>query len=344
MVNMANSLIIEMRDAACAHSCRYCNMGAKRLGRVPRSRMNKLLDRFIDWQSKNEGFAVAFANGYSSESPKAEPTTVLDESERLNDVFLRRRGVDTKRLHLGGLKLRSRPEARSWMQAQYDAGVRFANASYAGVYGIHDYWNRREGDFQHLLELQRTAADVGMDLGQHIFVVQSTFSCLESLLDHLDALPRRATERAAILFSYIGSARDHEQERVTEAHREQLPDRIAKLIPQSAVWKSEREWIMTEPNYEYESSHGLWLSVDPKNIDWLETASCAEIVDDLKTRTAAAYRMIPSWSELRDRYGDRNGVAIYTSRDEVARKWLDRHVHDNPVAFERKLTHLRATF
>jgi len=320
-------------------------MGAKRYVRVPRARLNRLVERFICWQREAGGdFSVALATGYSDEIGDREPENELRETDRLNGIVLNRRGVDFGRMHLGGLKMRSPDETRIWMQGRYDAGYRFANASYAGVYEVHDYWNRREGDFQHLLRLQRIAAEIGMDLGQYLFVTQNTFPHLETLLEHVNALPRPAVERSAVLFGYIGLAREHEAERITEAHRERLPDRIRELIPEHASWKSEREWIATEPEEEPRKRPVLWLVVDAANIDRLEATSCADLVAELEARTRAAYRMIPSWAELRDRHGDRSGLSIYSSRDEVARKWLDKHLEDQPIAFERRLTHLRATF
>ncbi len=183
-----------------------------------------------------------------------------------------------------------------------------------------------------------------MELGQYLFVTRNTFPHLEPLLSHLDGLPRPAVERSAILFGYIGGARDYEDERITEAHRERLPDSIRRLIPEHASWKSEREWMAMEADDESKRRHQLWLIIDPTNIDWLETTACADIVADLKEKTLAAHHMLPSWAELRDRHGDPDGVSIYAGRDELARKWLDRHLEERPIVFERRLTHLRATF
>ncbi|MEJ1960976.1 MAG: hypothetical protein WDO56_05275 [Gammaproteobacteria bacterium] len=340
------SIIIVMRDTPCAHSCRYCNMGSrKRYVKVPRARRNALLERFITWQAQaGEGLSIAVASGYSDEAPRREPENAVRETERLNGVLLTRRGVLERRMHLGGLKMRSPEETRVLMQARYEAGYRFANASYAGVYEIHDYWNRREGDFLHLLQLQRIAVEVGMNLGQYLFVAQNTLPHLEQLLDLLNALPRPAVERAAILFGYIGSAREHEAQRITEAHRERLPDRIRALIPPHAQWKSEREWMATEQGEDSRIPQRMWLFVDETNIDWLEATPCADILADLEEKTSAAHRALPSWAELRDRHGDPDGHSIYASGEEIARKWLDRHLEQHPIAFERRLTHLRATY
>jgi hypothetical protein len=87
-------------------------------------------------------------------------------------------------------------------------------------------------------------------------------------------------------------------------------------------------------------SRGLILYVDERNIDYLESASCGEIVSDLQSRVDAAYRSIPSSAELMSRYGDSNRTRIYGMQLELDSLWLDRCLRVRDIYFERRLTHL----
>jgi hypothetical protein len=322
---------------ACAHSCRYCCMADKKLVAIPLARFVRLIERFADWRDRTRpGFRVAVANQYSSE----EETEALGINRHLSI----RLGDDLGRMHLGGLKMRSESEMRAWLQTRYDLGTRFANASYAGIFDTHDSWNRRRGDFQHLLSLQTIAAEIGMELGQYLFVACSTFPQLEILLDHLEALPKQAKERFLVPFGYIGWARDLESDRITEEHREALSARLRRLLRPAQIWRSEREWIDAEGDNSVQEDFMLRLDVDETNIELLESMSCQNIFDDLAARTLAAYSTLPSWDELRDSSGDRSNRRIYANRSDIERKWLDAYLEKYSMAIERKLTHLTSSF
>ncbi|MGA9486588.1 MAG: hypothetical protein WBV25_05880, partial [Methylocella sp.] len=176
------------------------------------------------------------------------------------------------------------------------------------------------------------------------FVTRSTFPHLEELLDHLEMLPKPAIERALIPFSYIGWARDQEDERILEEHRDRLPDRLRTLMPKKEGWKSEREWMKMSMTDGTRKDLMLRLEVDETNIEYIETASCDEIVEDLEARTRAAYELTPTWEELRDRHGDKTNLRIYANQDDIERKWLDAYLKQYPIQIERRLTHLTNSF
>lgn len=63
---------------------------------------------------------------------------------------------------------------------------------------------------------------------------------------------------------------------------------------------------------DVKQKHMLHLAVDEANVAQLESMSCQEIVDELEARTMAAYRSLPGWDELCDRYGDRATAFMLT--------------------------------
>jgi hypothetical protein len=121
------------------------------------------------------------------------------------------------------------------------------------------------------------------------------------------------------------------------------PGKSANVLPNFRIdkWKSEREQIHQLKAREAGTpSRGLILYVDERNIDYLESASCGEIVSDLQSRVDAAYRSIPSSAELMAHYGDSNRTRIYGMQLELDSLWLDRCLRVRDIYFERRLTHL----
>lgn len=321
------------RFNACAHSCQYCNMGKKRIARLSQSRFARLVERFAEWRDRERpDLRMAIGTGYSDESDA--------EGMRTAKRLRQRVGGDSDRMHLGGLKMRTDQDHRAWFQERYDAGLRFANASYAGTFEVHDGWNKRTGDFQHLLTLQTIAAETGMDIGQYLFVARNTLTRLEPLLDCLEDLPKQATERRLVAFGYIGWGRRLEEQRISEEHRNALPDRLRALLVNEEEWKSEREWSGRQNEMDGPARHMLRVEIDDSSIDRLEAMDCGTIVEDLMRRTTAAYSVLPTWEELRERWADPTSTRIYAGRQDMERKWLDSYFSDNPAPPDLHLTHL----
>jgi hypothetical protein len=330
-----SSIAIFTRLSACAHNCRYCCMGSKKsVVHFPLSRFAQLVERFALWRDRERpDLRLAIGPRYSEEAD----LNTMRELKRLGGILKRFTG----RMHLGGLKIRSEQAYREWFQERYDLGWRFANASYAGTFEIHDGWNKRKGDFQHLLMLQTIAAETGYDLGQYMFVARNTLSRLGPLLDFLNVLPKAPTERSLIAFGYIGSARDVEDQRIGEQHRDALLDRFRPLMRDVDDWRSEREWIRSDVDTDHKSEYMLHLEADETTIEKLEAMDCGEIVDDLMRRTTMAYGQLPTWNELRDRCGDPAGTLVYAGRDDMERKWLDDYFSSMAMPVDLHLTHLR---
>ncbi len=312
-------------------------MGKKRLVRFPLERYSVLVERLATWRDRHRpDLLLAIGTRYSEENDDVTMREIL----RLRRLV----GTDTGRMHLGGLRLGTEEHYRRWFAERYRLGWRFANASFAGIFDTHDAWNRRPGDFTHLLMLQKVAAETGMNLGQYLFVARDTIPQLEALLDHLDALPVPAAERQLIVFGYLGWARREEAARIDEHDRDFIPERL-RAFAEIDEWRSEREWARSNASDGAQTGRMAQLEVDDSTIDVLENMSSDDIVEDLFRRTEAAYRHLPEWEELCDRHGDLTGLRIYASRADIERKWLDKYVQSTGRTVpDLHLTHLTSQY
>jgi hypothetical protein len=76
----------------------------------------------------------------------------------------------------------------------------------------------------------------------------------------------------------------------------------------------------------------LKLDVNESNIDYLETASCDEIITERGRQYQDSYREIPPLDELCARYGDMTNRRVYTMNRDVEGKWLTLHERETGSA------------
>jgi len=317
-------------------------MGDKRLAKITSARFCGLVERFLEWGERRSGglkeFPIYYVLNYACDYDRS----TLQLLKRLWERFPHWSGLDS--ILLGGLPRREDDATREWLIERQSFGCKYVIASFAGAGVIHDYWNGRPGDFDHLLNMLRIAIELGMELETRMFLTKSTVGTMEMLFERIDELPPHKGESFVSLLSYAGWGSRLENERIDEKMRDALPPRVASLIEPMLVrhpWRSEREWIdhfRGEPAAE--TITDLVVNLTDDNVDRLESMPCDEIFSELNLRTLAAYAAIPTIHELAERYGDKNGVLIYSHDACIERKWLDLHLADNPTRFERQLTHL----
>jgi hypothetical protein len=322
----------------CSHSCRYCPIGRKR-SVIALERYAVFVERVQAWQREHRpGLQYFHSLGYHANHTIED----LEVMRRLNgDSAIR--GIT-----LGGLPQRSNEELRDWLGILKEYGLQTVHATFGGAGETHDYWNNKQGNFDLLMRTLRVAGQLDLKLGQRFLVGKSTLPHLEPLLDRLEDLPKHDGDwRYAMPFFYQSKRqRDQphvEQDRIDESLRNRLPERIYALYTNSKEPDnlSEREWIELTEEEPHPVDHAtVVIRLTADSIDELERKSVAEIIEDLESRTRLAYRAMPTFHELLDRYGDRANENIYPIRRCVEMKWLDAYRAENPnVAFEQDLTH-----
>lgn len=330
-------LFINTKIARCAHSCRYCSISKKDFSDLPFSRFEDVVDSLIEWVSKNRGSEFGIY-------PVANNCDDIDDTLIPPYMrLLRRAGRTVDLMTTGGLRMRAKPQMKGWLSAWHEHGVNCVHASYAGHGPTHDRWNGRRGDFVWLLAVQQLAMELGMELGQSLFLAKSTLPLLNALIEELDAIGAKVRYRRIFPFAYVGLAARHEDDRIDEAIRDALPDLLGAAAPDTSTWHSEREWIdliYCDPEDSVLSPVTFHLEVSDANIDQLESTPWDDIMADLETRTRAVYAAIPPIGELCSVYGDAANARIYASRIEMDRMWLARHLAATGTPLDLTLTQL----
>jgi hypothetical protein len=317
----------------CAHRCRYCLVDQPDRGApLPFERFAPVAERFVDWRVCNGGGLDVHVNmRHSSECSVERLRWLIGQRARS--------GHRMDSLLLGGLLLRTDADTRAWLDERRALGIRTVIATFAGLGENHDYWNGRAGDFSHLLQLLRAAAELGLDREERFFVTRHSLADLPALLRELDRLPGAPVKRVASLFMYRGRAERLESERITSEDFGALPAEVRAAVGPGRTWRSEAEWLeFVEGEPEVPISRLLHLRVDSATVAALGRRSCDEIVGVLVACTRASYAALPSRKELCATVGDRTNPRLYAGLADLDRLWLDRHLARHPTAFDRSLT------
>ena len=333
-ISAVTGIDIILFSTACAHQCAYCFFDNHQPSASSFNRFSSVIERFMDWREakKLTDFDVVCRRFYCDE---VSPEVFKKE------IALAARSHKYRPLYLGGLRMHPERELRTWLQQLRDAGVKVVYVSFAGYRDVHDKWNGRPGDFEFLINTMKLAAELGMVFVQRLFVMKSTLPAFEKLLDTLDGLPGKVKNREVYPLNYSGRAGRLEEERVSAADLEALPERVIKSFTHRKNWRSEQEWldiIRTEQGSPAIRTL-LKLYLNDTNIARVESMSCAEIVTNLESRTRSAYHALPSPQELCE-FADAANDRLYHSRLDIERLWLNRYLRKHSVRFERQLTFL----
>lgn len=347
---LSNKLIIQSNLIPCAHICRYCSIssdGLRSHGGIELTRFFELVDRFSAW-GQSTGFEISDVV-HSSDDITDEVAAFLDQTIGRPDGTIRPYALPAEaRLRIGvvrtgGARMRSDEEIRSWLGRWREAGSTSVHASFAGHGAIHDWWNRRSGDYDFLLRIQQIAAEMEFKLSQTVFLARNTLHSIVALLADLDRIPVRPESRRAFPPAYLGRACDEtvDAQRLTECERDSLPEAILR-IPDLSIgdWRSEREWLQERSAWGDEVRKlDLILNVDRRNIAVLEHLSVDAIVERLADEAAKAYGQIPSQEDLVASFGDASCKKIYTRFDEVERRCFHRWMEDQRIPLEMRNIH-----
>jgi hypothetical protein len=324
---LARGLTFSLRNAPCAHICRYCLVSETRKGsKLPFSRFEDLVNRFHDWK----------ASGQTDINIKAFIGPSLDfDIDTLKGVgrLRARRGGTFEILNLGGLRIRDTDALETWIDERRAAGIVGFHTSLAGCDKTHDRWNGRTGDFDYQVSILRMAGERGMVRKERLFLTLNTLPVFDRLLDIMEDIPGEVLSRIVTPFFYAGLGRRYEDERITEDIRDNLPERIAALRRgRFQEWRSEREWLpLLMETASQPRKLAMKLDVHEGNINELEKSSCEEIFAERERVYRDGYHRMPAFDELCARYGDREGRTIYMQSRDLELKWMDMHSQETGI-------------
>lgn len=321
---VGKGLRLTLRNAPCAHICRYCLISETRKGStLPFARFEQFGYRLLDWkQSQRDDLDIGFFVG---------PSLDYDIETLQGVARLRaRRGGVFKVLNLGGLKLRDHAALTAWLEERQAVGITALHVSLAGYGETHDRWNGRAGDFDYQTTILRLGGERGMVRRERLFLTENTLPLFDRLLDILDGISGEVQHRGVTPFFFAGLAHRYESERITEEMRDNLPERVAQLRSgRFNEWRSEREWIpIMMETVDQPRRLVLKLDVNESNIGRLERMSCDEIFAEQERRYQEDYARLPALDELRARYGDPDNRRVYMMSRDVEGKWIGAYARD----------------
>lgn len=332
---------LHANSVGCSHFCRYCQLKTAKPTPIPFERFQALVERFVQW---NAGRMAEKGGGVPFEiAPWYGNSQDYDDTARSALAAMNRKlGYGNSVLLLGGLSHRSGDALRDWLGKQRDDGVTTIVGTFSGHGKHHDFWNNKEGNYRFQMDALRTAVEMGFSLQQRVLLMRDTMAGLGDLFDDLDALGGGdRIVRWSIPLFYSGLARRLEDQRLTKADFDALPDRVLDTLREDHVdWKTEGEWMEHLREREEEPERiAIHLPITMNTLDWGESRACDEIVAELESQWKAAYDRLPSRRSLGAKYGRAASGKVYMHMAHLDHRWMDQCVSENPGRFDLRSTH-----
>ena len=316
-------IVFSWNCVACHCRCDHCLLASgTQPCRVPYDEARSIVERFIQWrnQSGNASLAVDFSAGFSVDFPQLQDYTRF----RLENGM---QGADA--LQVGGIRVRSGTELRSFLGSLAQAGIRRLGLSFHGMDGSHDRCTGRIGDYTLTMELAHAAAECGLKRFETIFLRRSTLGELPGLLARLDAIPGMESRHVAPL-DYRGKAKRLEADRPTVSGLDRLQDPALRNMNRASV-QAESDWVR-----EIELRGGpartrryYLVPITDDMAPQLRTTDPESLLAQMRDADRRLSNCVPPLQELARRYADPDGERLYALRD-LEWKWTDAFLAEHP--------------
>lgn len=303
----------------CCNRCRYCLLSWDgRVRGVDYDRSAAYAKRFYSWLKENRpDLGFAFYYGYSMEHPKLLETV----------DFLREIGSPGgKFLQFDGMEFREEREIHQLLRDLKKHGIELIDLTFYGTRDYHDRFAARQGDFDYLMLILRTANEVGLAVNAGIALNQENKDQAGELLTLLKK------HRLNHVFAFVphgeGRGETLESVRFGQADYEKLPDPV-KSIFNRQKFRPEGEWVKTG-DFSIPSKRVLTLGLTPENVDFFENQDFAATITYLEKLDDDYYGAVPSLMELARLYGDAREERFYSERD-LYLKYQRRYIRENQM-------------
>lgn len=322
-------VFIQWFGKACSCRCSHCLLDSgKKLSTVSFDRVKALGEKFLKWRNE-QGFndlTIDVETGYSCDSTEdTEVKLIGKETGTCSWWYLSANGMD----------FRSEDDLKRYFQKRKEMGIKRIGVTFYGMREFHDKWAGREGDWDYTLLIAKTAAELGLERQETIFLSKSGIDDMTPLVELLDTIPGEKN-RIICPWDYRGRGKKLEEERILASQIKALPEHVRQYINQDPrrykrYYLSEAEWIskINTGNYPQKDKRVYIISVWEDNIDWLETTDCDQILQNMRDEDEQLYRAIPSLPTLAQLYGQKSGKRIYWLRD-LEWKWIDLYLKAHP--------------
>ena len=312
------SIGIQNLCVACECACRYCLLRSNKTEEgVDYFRGRQLAQRFVQWaKSKDITPLPYYFIGYCAEYPELGDNIAFNRSAGFS-------GADF--LQCNGIKIRNQKETDELVESLKAAGITMMDMTFYGDKSYHDRFAAREGAFDFMLRLAKSAAEQGSVCAPTLVITEENRNVLDGVVEVLTSITQVESIHS-FLPDYRGRGDLLEEVRLTEEGYEQLSHRVKGTLNMKR-YRTEGEWLSMETLPEY-TQRALTITLRKDNIEQLEKMSCEEIVSHVEELDDAYYRAIPPVNDLARQYGDPENRRLYRLRD-LFWKWQRRYIQEH---------------
>lgn len=311
------SIAVQTLCIPCANRCRYCLLSWD--GRLPGAdyeRCKAYACRFYEWLQVNRpDLSFQFYFGFSMDHP-----ALTDAIDFMGSIG----SAGGQFLQLDGLSFRNEGQTAEFLSELKAHGIRAINLTFYGLAEYHDRFAGRQGDFDYLITILRTALSLGLEVTAGAPLTRENVGQAEALVSLLtqNGVPDlrffipHSEGRGALL----------EPIRLRGQDLDQLPEAVRTRLS-TRMYRTQREWLRTDP-LPLPEKRMLALSLTAENVDFFEALPFDQTIAYLEELDTQYYAALPSVQELFSRYGDPHSDALYSFRDlclHLGRKYLTEH-------------------
>ena len=305
-------------SVSCENRCRYCLLSydGKTVG-ANYERSKKYAIEFNVWLKKHRtDLSFLFGFGYSMEHPK-----LLEEIKFLQSI-----GSPTGEfLQFDGMKFRENQELKEFLIQLKAVGIQLIDLTFYGLRDYHDKFAVRNGEFDYLMEILKTANSVGLKVQVGVALTHENANQIDELLQYICSF------KAERIFLFVphgeGRGKSLESVRFTKSDYDLLGKRAKNLL-NLEKFKTEGEWLKTD--YKKPQKRMISISLTNENIARFEEMGFAETIEYVEKLDDDYYSVIPEFPALAKRYGDEFGEKIYSQRD-LFLKYQREYIAENKL-------------
>lgn len=291
----------------CANRCRYCLLSANgKANGADWDRSAALAKSFQKRLAETRpelGFNFSF--GYSMEHPK-----LLEAIDFMNAIS----SVGGSFLQFDGMNMRSDAELDELFCSLKAHDVEKLSFTFYGTEVYHDRFAAREGDFDLMLRSIRSALKAGLAVGARMPLTSESIGMAEELYGVL----RGIGDVDLRMFIPHGEGRGAliEPIRLKQSEFNSLPDEMKSHMDRS-FYRTEGDWCRMAERGEAPlgKDRTLIITLTKDNIERMENTPVEDIIAEAEGLDEAYYAAFPSFEELAETLGDRDGERMFSHRD-----------------------------
>lgn len=316
------SIAVQTLCVPCANRCRYCLLSWD--GKLPGAdykRCEAYARRFYEWLRENRPeLSFQFYFGYSMEHP-----ALADAIDFMGSIG----SAGGQFLQLDGLAFRDEKQTAAFLSDVKAHGIRTVNLTFYGLAGYHDRFAGRQGDFDYLMTILRTALSLGLEVSAGAPLNRENAGQAEALLRLLE---RNGVPDLRFFIPHSeGRGASLEPIRLRRQDLEQLPESVRTHF-NARLYRTEQDWLRTDP-LPLPERRMIALSLTTDNVDQFEKLPFDQTIRYLEGLDEQYYAALPSVEELFARYGNPESDALYSFRDLclcLGRRFFAEHPSELP--------------